>query len=347
MSQVVSISEARSARMPDTKPALEDGYTRIVNPVLEQMMSFPLTSMEQRMVLAIARKTYGYNKGKDRIAASQLAELMSSPEQRITRQKASTVLAGLIRKQVVIREGGSQAPIKINTQVEQWRRPEKATKAPSNPNVNRNHQSTDKNGSANRKTVQKKNPKTGHTKDRKDIVSNPSDYLSEPAQNEPDSSPTVGADDSPGKPPKKPKHLKSPVPFNAIVDLYHEILPGNPEFIDWTPTREGQMRARWNQKIGRNKEPCNSLDFWRRFFEYVAQSDFLCGRVDPKPGHKRFVADLEWLTKSSNFMRIIERKYHDHGGPGYGKDQSGTRANATDELTRQQTDHDYARDNFD
>jgi len=347
MSQVISLNEARSARMSDSKPALEDGYTRIVNPVLEKMMSFPLTSMEQRMVLAIARKTYGYNKGKDRIAACQLAELMSSPEQRITRQKASTVLSGLIRKQVVIREGGSQAPIKINSQVEQWHRPEKATKAPENPNVNRNCESTDENGSVNRKTVRKKNCKTVHTKDKKDIVSNPSDYLSEPAQSEPDSSPTVSADDSPGKPPKKPKHLKKPVPFNDIVDLYHEILPGNPEFIDWTPTREGQMRARWNQRIGRNKEPCNSLEFWRRFFEYVAQSDFLCGRVDPKPGRKRFVADLEWLTKASNFMRIIERRYHDNGGSDHGKTGSTNSGSASKSgVSSQLTDLEYAKNNF-
>lgn len=353
MSKVVQFTGARAARMPDSKPALEGGFIRIVNAVAEGLAKFPLSQLESRCVWAIIRKTYGFNKSKDRIAASQLAELMSSPEQTITRQKASTVLAGLIRKRVVIREGGGQSAIKINTVHSEWQRPVKATKAPQNPKLNRNKEKGNKNGSLNRNTVHFPNPNTVHTKDTlKDILSNPSDYLWVPVQ-KPGSSNAGNAGNQsskPGKPNKKPKHLKKPVPFNAIVDLYHEILPGNPEFIDWTSTREGQVRARWNQKIGRSKQPCNSLEFWRRFFEYVAQSDFLCGRKDPKPGHKRFVADLEWLTKAGNFMRIIERKYHDteeeqQQGVSH---ETGGRNNRSgeSELDRQLTDLEYARNNF-
>lgn len=319
MSQVIQISEARSARMSDSKPALEDGYTRIVNAVLEKMIAFPLSSMEQRLVLAIARKTFGYNKGKDRIAASQLAEMMSSDQQRISRQRASTVLAGLIRKQVVIREGGSKAAIKINTKTDEWIRPEKGTKTPENPRVNRNCSEGNKNGSLNRNTVLKTNPNTVHTKDKKDIVSNPSDYLSKPADEtgqvvDAESDPVQPEQtDLPSPPPKKPKADKNPVPFNRLVELYHKHLPECPEFSVWTSTREGQIRARWSQKVGAKRVPCNSLDFWERFFNYVAKSDFLCGRVDPKQGRKRFVADLEWLTKAGNFAKIIEGRYHEEG----------------------------------
>lgn len=333
--------------MPDSKPALEGGYIRIVNALAEGFAKFPLTQMESRCVWAVIRKTYGFNKSKDRIAASQLAELMSSPEQTITRQKASTTLSGLIERRVVIREGGGQSAIKINTICDEWQRPAKSTKAPRNPKPNRNSSKGAKNGSVNRITVINLNPITVHTKDiLKDIISNPSDYLWEPVGNS--NSENSGKGGTPGKPNRKPKHLKKPVPFNAIVDLYHEILPGNPEFIDWTSTREGQMRARWNQRVGRSKKPCNSLEFWRGFFEYVAKSDFLCGRVDPRPGRSRFVADLEWLTKSSNFMRILERKYH-------GKPESQESGNETgwrggkpgeSELDRQLTDLEYARNNF-
>lgn len=332
MSRVVRIDEARSARMSSNKPALEDGYTRIVNAVVEGMAKFPLSQMESRCVWAIVRKTYGFNKTKDRIAASQLAELMSSPEQTITRQKASTVLAGLIRKQVVCREGGSQSAIKINTRVNEWKRPVKATKAPKNPAMNRNRDEETENGSPNRNTVHFPNSKTVHTKDRKDIVSNPSGYLSD--SDESHTAPPLG---------RKPA-----CPYQKIIALYHQILPELPQVQVLSEQRKKQLRARWQSSIGNSpKGECWHLEFWERYFQYVRTCPFLMGQGEASPGRTTFFADLEWLTKASNFIKVIERRYEaKQGEPGNETGRRNSQSKRDAGLVKQQTDLEYAIDNF-
>ena len=88
-------------------------------------------------------------------------------------------------------------------------------------------------------------------------------------------------------------------PHQDIIEIYHETLPQCPRVRDWTPARQTQLRARWNESKDRQ-----SLDYWRRFFEYVAECDFLVGKST-----KPFFADLEWMTKTSNFTKIRESKY--------------------------------------
>jgi len=92
-------------------------------------------------------------------------------------------------------------------------------------------------------------------------------------------------------------------PHEKIVALYHEILPMCPRVREWTRKRANQLRTRWNENSERQ-----SLDWWRRFFEYIAASDFLTGRSTCQ-GKEPFMADLEWIVKSSNFVKIIEGKY--------------------------------------
>lgn len=106
----------------------------------------------------------------------------------------------------------------------------------------------------------------------------------------------------------KGKELKPFVPSDAgdqcphqqIIGLYHEVLPMCPRVRDWTTARATQLRARWNEDKNRQ-----SLDYWRRFFDYVKTCDFLVG----KAGRDPFFADLEWLTKSGNFTKVREAKY--------------------------------------
>jgi len=93
-------------------------------------------------------------------------------------------------------------------------------------------------------------------------------------------------------------------PIGKIVDLYHEALPNAPRVVRVTPARAAQIRARWQQG---NRD----LGEWRGFFEYVAQSPFLTGQSQPRPGSARpFVADLEWLVKEANWVKVIEGRYH-------------------------------------
>jgi len=102
---------------------------------------------------------------------------------------------------------------------------------------------------------------------------------------------------------------KTPASANSlkpktIVKLYHEHLPMCPAVRKLTKTREAQIKARL-------KTDLKTMDAWTGFFEYVAASNFLTGRANSNNGRKPFVADLEWLTKESNFVKVIEGKYED------------------------------------
>jgi phage replication O-like protein O len=275
--------------MPDDKPSLSAGYCRVVNALAEGLAASSLTSLEHRVVWAVIRLTYGWQKGKDRIAASQLASVTG-----LTRQKCSSTLSGLIERGVIIREGGSQSAIKVNTKIDEWEQREKRTRPPENPQVNRKC----KNGSVNPKTVHKDNLDTVHTKDRKDKSKNPSDSMSSGGGKQ--RSPKTKAEDH--------------TPYEAIRELYHEILPELPECRVLSSTRKSQIKARWNQKVGRQKKPCNDLDFWRRFFGYVRKCPWLMGEIPPKEGRRQFIANLEWITNENNFAKIIEGEYEKKGG---------------------------------
>lgn len=109
-----------------------------------------------------------------------------------------------------------------------------------------------------------------------------------------------------GDEPKKPKIPDCP--HEAILDLYHELLPANPRIKTWDGARSDALRTRWREDPKRQ-----SLDYWRRFFLHVAASPFLTGQREGSNG-RPFLPGLEWLVKAANFAKIIENRYHDRGG---------------------------------
>lgn len=93
------------------------------------------------------------------------------------------------------------------------------------------------------------------------------------------------------------------IPYGKIVDLYHEKLPMLPRCVKLSAARSGQIRARWNDGL-------DCLEEWEAFFKKVAASPFLTGRVQSHDGRPPFRADLVWLTKEANFLKVLEGKYH-------------------------------------
>ncbi|MES2105634.1 MAG: hypothetical protein V4634_16560 [Pseudomonadota bacterium] len=95
-------------------------------------------------------------------------------------------------------------------------------------------------------------------------------------------------------------------PHQDIIAIYHEVLPQCPRVRDWTHGRARQLRGRWNEDPDRQ-----NLDYWRKYFTYVAGCAFLTGKSQ-LPGKRPFVADLEWLTKAINFTKVRERQYENY-----------------------------------
>lgn len=94
-------------------------------------------------------------------------------------------------------------------------------------------------------------------------------------------------------------------PHQEIIALYHEILPASPMIRDWTPARSAALKARWNEHADRQ-----SLDYWRKLFEYIATIPFLTGKISSN-GRKPFVLSLDWLVKADNFAKVREGRYED------------------------------------
>ena len=95
-------------------------------------------------------------------------------------------------------------------------------------------------------------------------------------------------------------------PHEEIINLYHELLPASPRIKDWTPARAASLKARWNEETDRQ-----TLDYWRRLFDYISGIPFLTGKVTSN-GRKPFVITLDWLVKSENFAKVLEGRYEDN-----------------------------------
>jgi phage replication O-like protein O len=81
-------------------PQVENGHTRICNELFERIMLHPFSARELKVIMAIIRKTYGYHKKSDRISLSQISKMTGIRG----RNHVAEVLAGLVNKNIVIRE---------------------------------------------------------------------------------------------------------------------------------------------------------------------------------------------------------------------------------------------------
>lgn len=108
------------AQAPDTNRAgrgaqLEDGYVRTANALVEALCKAPLTSREARIVRAVERATFGWDRPTARLSQSVLAKMTG-----LTPKRCSEAVNSLLAKKVIRRDGGSQSPIGINTRVDEW-----------------------------------------------------------------------------------------------------------------------------------------------------------------------------------------------------------------------------------
>ncbi|EAB5738152.1 replication protein [Salmonella enterica subsp. enterica] len=100
---------------------LEDGYAKLSNMLLEAYAGADLTKRQFKVLLAILRKTYGWNKAMDRISDSQISEIAKLPVKRCNETKLQLVRMGLIKQQ-----GGMFGP---NKNITEWCIPQNEVKS--------------------------------------------------------------------------------------------------------------------------------------------------------------------------------------------------------------------------
>ncbi|MBP6083702.1 MAG: replication protein, partial [Providencia sp.] len=96
--------------------SIEDGYARLSNMLLEEYSGADLTKRQFKVLLAILRLTYGWNKKIDRISNSQIAAIAKLPEKRCSETKLQ-----LVKMNVLIQKGNQFGP---NKNVSEWRIPQ-------------------------------------------------------------------------------------------------------------------------------------------------------------------------------------------------------------------------------
>jgi uncharacterized protein YdaU (DUF1376 family) len=93
-------------------------------------------------------------------------------------------------------------------------------------------------------------------------------------------------------------------PHKEIVQTYNDILGHKLTTVKYElwpdSSRAKYLQARWKE----NKRH-QSIEFWKGLFEYIRDKcPFLVGDTG-----QPFRADLEWIVKKDNFIKIIEGKY--------------------------------------
>lgn len=103
-------------------------------------------------------------------------------------------------------------------------------------------------------------------------------------------------------------------PHLELLDIFAEQLPELPQPKPelWEGQRSKNLSARWKWCLTAKKRSgaryattkAEALDFFRRYFGYVAKSDFLTGRDGRWAG-----CDLAWLVKADNFAKVLQGNY--------------------------------------
>jgi len=102
--------------MNDGVPHTSDGYIRIANELHAAIARSSFTARERRIIDAIIAKTYGFNKPRDRISQSQIAEYT-----KIHQANVSQILTKLVKKKVILSTGKYHAPVlEVNKLYKQW-----------------------------------------------------------------------------------------------------------------------------------------------------------------------------------------------------------------------------------
>lgn len=103
-------------------------------------------------------------------------------------------------------------------------------------------------------------------------------------------------------------------PHRAIIDLYGQHLPGLRQPRTWDQNRQLVLRTRWREagagQYGRGYTTLDDgLAWWGRFFRYIKERCPPIATGIPRKDQSTWQADLDWILKKANFIKIIEGAY--------------------------------------
>ena len=116
MSAIIHLADYQAQPQPEVKERrvadVDEGYTRIANELLDALVEADLTKHQYKVMLAMMRKTYGFNKSFDRITNTQIAEMVKLPHTRVCTAKNE-----LLDMKILIMDGRK---IGVNKVISDW-----------------------------------------------------------------------------------------------------------------------------------------------------------------------------------------------------------------------------------
>ena len=276
MNTVLKFPERRPQSAPqEVRVAdLDDGYTRVANELYEALIGADLTRNQAKVAHAVARKTYGFNKSRDRISDSQLGELTGLPRQKVNKAKNELITMG-----VLVVQGRE---IGLNKVISEWdthchQNSDTVTKAVTKSVT---------------KTVTRVSPKQGHTKDTiQKTVKTTTDGASACAE-----PPAAIPEKRPGK----------STPYQAILDAYHEVLPEMPAIRELTDSRKTKIRNFWTKfKFDETR--------WRAYLDFIAKNcRWMCESRPRRDGESAWKPkNLDFLVTERCYLGVREGRFND------------------------------------
>lgn len=106
-----------------------------------------------------------------------------------------------------------------------------------------------------------------------------------------------------------------PCPYDRIVGLYHEILPGLPKAKLMPTSRQKALRKVWGWVLSSTKgdgqrratTTDEALLWLRGYFGRASANDFLMGRTPRSAEHANWQCDLDFLLTDKGMKQVIEK----------------------------------------
>ncbi|PHM22985.1 replication protein [Xenorhabdus ehlersii] len=271
----VAYADFGAKRKQEERPVvadLDNGYTRVADEILEATMASGLNETELCIILAVWRKTYGYNKKIDWISNEQFESMIAKHS-----THCSTAKNQLINKKVLIQQGRK---VGINTNLNEW-------ETKNNGFCKTLAKSAKKSLAGSAKATKQKllNTKDNITKDKKD-----------------NNTPLTPHEGNEGEVAKPKKRKPTPqINYDDYLNAYNE------EVGDRLPhaVEANTKRQRALKKII-SKLATQNVDGWRayvRAFVKMARPFYFGG------GDRGWTADIDFLLKETTLTGVREGKF--------------------------------------
>ncbi|MGP4843340.1 replication protein [Marinobacter sp. 1Y8] len=300
------------------EPTLDDGYCRVVNALAEGLASHPLTATQQRVVWAVIRATYGWQKSKGIVTGSLLANITG-----IQRQRCAATVSELLEAGVLNRMGGSRSALKINTKTSAWSFPKKTVKGGINDRVSGTSYFSSVNGSSGHSV----NGSSVQEKDKRHTDKNPSDSTSDKSSSKKRAPKII--EGAAIQNPSGAQHgfavdvELSEMMARVIDDRLGQDAPANRNMTTWA----NQIRL-IREQDNRTPEMISAL------FAFAMADEFWCGNIESPGALRRNWTKLAMKRKAKRDQEVSHAARSETGKPG-------------SELDKHLSDPRYAVDNWD